>query len=154
MTGRMGGDKWVRIIGLFKCLKGLLLVAVASGGLKLLHKDVAEEVTRWIERLNMDPNNHLFRTVLGKLGDFDSRKLLLWTIGTLFYAALFLTEGVGLLLLKRWAEYFAVIITASFLPLEIYELLKKFHAFKIVVIVVNAAIVLYLVVRLKREKKK
>src|SRR5207302_11291722 len=113
MAKRAGGDAWVRTIGIFKSLKGLLLVALATGGVKLLHKNLAEEVTRWIERLNMDPNNHWFELVMQKVDNFDSRKLLLWTIGTFFYAALFLIEGVGLLLLKHWAEYFAVIITGS-----------------------------------------
>ena len=37
----------------------------------------------------------------------------------------FFDEGVSLLLRKRWAEYFTVIVTASFIPLEIYELVKK-----------------------------
>src|SRR3954465_8216695 len=140
--------KWVRIIGVFKCLKGLLVLLVGSGALKLLHKDVAEEVTRWIERFNIDPQNHLFRVVMEKLDDLDSRKLMLWTVGTLFYAALFLIEGIGLLFLKRWAEYFVIIITGSFLLLEIYELFKKFHAFKIVIIVLNTAILGYLIFRL------
>ena len=118
----------------------------------MLHKDVAQEVTRWIERLNMDPHNHLLQRLLEKLDGFDSQKLLFWTIGTLFYAALFLTEGTGLLLLKRWGEYFAVIITGSFVPLEIYELFKKFYVFKVVIIAVNAAIVWYLILRLKRDR--
>jgi len=142
----------VRVIGVFKTLKGLLLIAVASGGVKLLHRDVAEEVTRWIERLNMDPHNHWFQLIMQKLDNFDSHKLLLYTIGTFFYATLFLIEGIGLLLLKRWAEYFAVIITSSFLPLEIYELIKKFHAYKVGVIALNAAIVVYLIFKIRRQR--
>jgi uncharacterized membrane protein (DUF2068 family) len=54
---------------------------------------------------------------------------------------------------KHWAEYFATIITASFLPIEIYEVAVKFSAVKIVVIVLNAAIVVYLIWRLRQEKK-
>ena len=152
MAKREGGDKWVRIIGVFKTLKGALLLAVATGGIGLLHKDLAEEATRWIEGLNMDPNNHWFQTVVQKLGHLDSRKMLVYTIGTFFYAALFLTEGIGLILVKFWAEWFAVIITASFLPLEGYEIIKKFTWFKVGVMVVNAAIVGYLIWKIRRKR--
>jgi uncharacterized membrane protein (DUF2068 family) len=45
---------------------------------------------------------------------------------------------------KHWAEYFTVITTAAIIPLEIWELAKRFSGAKIVVLVVNAAIVVYL----------
>src|SRR3954471_12939769 len=151
---KKGGDKWVRIIGFFKFFKGLLLLALATGGIKLLHKDLAEELTHWIERLNMDPHSHLLRAMIAKVSDVDSRKLMLYTIGTFVYAGLFLTEGIGLMMVKRWAEYFAVIITGSFLPIEIYELIKKFKPLKIGIIVVNAAIVVYLIIKIKRGDKR
>jgi uncharacterized membrane protein (DUF2068 family) len=153
MAKQEGEDKWVRLIGIIKTFKGLLLLAVATGGIKLLHKDVADEVTRWIERLNMDPHNHWFQKIVEKLGDLDSRKLLVYTIGTFFYASLFLVEGIGLIFAQYWAEWVAVIITGSFLPLEIYELIKKFHWFKVGVIIVNAAIVVYLVWKIRHKAK-
>ena len=62
-------------------------------------------------------------------------------------------EGVGLLLLKRWAEIFAVIVTASFIPLEIYHLVRHVSPIKIVVIILNAATVAYLIWRLKHDRK-
>jgi len=152
MAKREGRDRWVRVIGLLKTLKGVLLLVLATGGIRLLHKDVADEVIRWIERLNMDPHNHWFQKLVEKIADMDSRKLLVYTIGTFFYAGLFLTEGVGLMLTQYWAEWFAVIITGSFLPLEGYELIKKFHWFKLAVIIVNAAIVIYMVWRIRQKK--
>jgi uncharacterized membrane protein (DUF2068 family) len=151
---KSGRDRWVRVIGIFKALKGFLLLALATGGIKLLHKDLAEELTRWTERLNMDPHGHLLRAAIGKVSNVDSRKLLLYTIGTFIYAGLFLTEGIGLIMVKRWAEYFAVIITSSFLPIEIYEVVKKFKPLKIGIIVVNAAIVVYLIIKIKRGGQK
>jgi uncharacterized membrane protein (DUF2068 family) len=72
-------------------------------------------------------------------------------VGTFFYAGLFLVEGIGLLLLKRWAEIFTVIVTASFIPLEIYHLTRQFSVMKIMVILVNTAIVVYLLWRLRHE---
>jgi len=146
-------DKWVIVIGALKLLKGLSLVIVAVGLLKLLHKDAGEELTRWIERLNVDPQNHYLRKLLEHVHGLNSGKLALASIGTFFYASLFLTEGAGLLLHKRWAEYFTVIVTGSFLPLEAYELIKKFNAPKLIVAIINLAIVIYLIWRLNSGRR-
>ena len=153
MGGSKKGDKWVRLIGLLKLLKGILLVVLGIGLLKLLHKDVAEELTRWIDRLNVDPHNHYLRKLLDHVDGLNSRKLEVASIGTFFYASVFLTEGIGLLLRQHWAEYFTVIVTGSFLPLEAYELTKKFNVPKLMVTLVNVAIVIYLIWRLKSGKR-
>jgi uncharacterized membrane protein (DUF2068 family) len=63
----------------------------------------------------------------------------------------FLVEGVGLMLRRGWAEVLTTVITTSFLPLEIYELIKHESWMKIGVVLVNALIVVYLVRRLRRE---
>ena len=149
---KRAGDSWVRVIGFFKAVKGLLLLALATGGVRMLHKDLAEEVSRWIQRFNMDPHNHFLRALIEKVDTIDSHRLLLYTIGTFFYAVLFLTEGIGLIMVKRWAEYFAVIITTSFLPIEIYEAVKRVRAIKIAIILINVAIVVYLIVKIKRGR--
>ncbi len=60
------------------------------------------------------------------------------------YAIIELIEGIGLWLAKRWGEYFAVVATAAFIPIEIHELLTKQTAFKIATFAINVAAVLYL----------
>jgi len=71
-------------------------------------------------------------------------KLQLIALALAAYAALQLAEAVGLWLLKRWAEYLAVVSTSVFLPLEVYELIERVTALKIIAIIVNVAIVIYL----------
>ena len=143
----------VRIIGAFKLVKGLLLLAVGFGALKFLHRDLAQTVQEWLQHWQIDPGKHYLVTLTSKLTHLDSNNVALLSAATLFYAVLFLIEGVGLLLMKRWAEIFTVIITGSFIPLEIYHLVRHFSAMKIVMIIVNAAIVAYLIWRLKKEPK-
>jgi len=60
------------------------------------------------------------------------------------YGVLQLIEGVGLWLLKRWGEYFAVVATSLFLPLEVYELTEKVTVLRIGALVINVAAVIYL----------
>jgi uncharacterized membrane protein (DUF2068 family) len=141
------------LIAAFKLFKGLALLVVGIGVLKLLHKDVAAELERWIELLRVDPHNHYIHRVLEKLPILDARKLKELSVGTFFYAALFLTEGIGLALRKRWAEYFTIVSTSLFIPLEIYELAKHPSLAKGILVLANAGIVAYLVVELRRTSK-
>jgi uncharacterized membrane protein (DUF2068 family) len=62
------------------------------------------------------------------------------------YAVLELVEGIGLWLLKRWGEYFAVVATAIFLPLEIHDLIKGVTLTRTVTFAINVAAVVYLLV--------
>src|SRR5205807_9544378 len=91
------------LIGIFKLLKGLLLLAVGIGALKLLHKDIAEVVTRWAEALRVDPDNGYIHGILTKVFWVTPKQLKELSAGTFTYAGLLLTEGIGLLLQKHWA---------------------------------------------------
>jgi uncharacterized membrane protein (DUF2068 family) len=152
MAGKIKGSRGLLLIAAFKLIKGLALLALAIGALKMLHKDVAAEIAQWIDALRVDPHNHFIQMLLEKLGMVDDRKLKALSIGTFFYSALFLTEGVGLALRKRWAEYLTIVSTASLLPLEVYEIVKHSSAAKIVVLLANIAIVVYLVLEVRRTR--
>ncbi len=69
------------------------------------------------------------------------------------YSCLLFTEGVGLWLQKRWAEYLTAIATSLFIPLELYEIYERFTWVRIGILALNIFIVWYLVTRLKDEKK-
>ena len=118
MTERRDPARGLRLIAAFKLLKGLALLALGIGALKLLHKDVDTVVEHWINIFQVDPHSHYIQLLLAKLSMVDDRRLKQLSVGTFFYSAIFLTEGVGLALGKRWAEYLTIISTASLLPLE------------------------------------
>ena len=142
----------ILLIGLFKLVKGVLLVAVGIGALKLVHRDIAEVVEHWVEILRVDPDNRFIHGVVVKLFAVTPKQLRELSAGTFFYAALLLTEGIGLLMRKHWAEYFTVITTGAFIPLELYELGKHFTLIKVVVLAINVAIVWYLVDRVRSRR--
>jgi uncharacterized membrane protein (DUF2068 family) len=70
-----------------------------------------------------------------------------------FYSALFLTEGVGLAMKQRWAEYLALVATGLFVPVEIFELCKEPSIAKGVLLVINIAVVAYLTVVIRRNTR-
>jgi uncharacterized membrane protein (DUF2068 family) len=149
---RSQSRRGVWLIVVFKIFKGLVLLAVAIGALSLLHENVAAKATHWIAAWRVDPRNSFIHSVIRKLWKVDDTKLVEISAGTFFYAGLMLTEGVGLALHKKWAEYFTIFVTGSLIPLEIYELIQEFTVMKIAVIVVNVAIVVYLVIHLREHK--
>jgi len=144
----------LRLIAAFKLLKGLALLALGIGALKLLHKDVAAVVEHWINIFQVDPHSHYIQLLLAKLSIVDDRRLKELSVGTFIYSAIFLAEGVGLALGKRWAEYLTIVTTASLLPLEVYELVKHVGIGKGVALVINLAVVAYLILELRRYPKR
>jgi uncharacterized membrane protein (DUF2068 family) len=148
-------DKWLLLIGIAKVFKAVLLIAVGIGAVRLLDGDMGENVERWSRRLNVDAWNPWFQTFPAKVQSVSPHKLSLMCAGAFVYAGLFLTEGTGLLLRKRWGEWVTVFITGSFLPFEVYEIVvKEFSVFKILLLIGNAAVVVYLIWRLRHEKKR
>ncbi|MGC9997343.1 MAG: DUF2127 domain-containing protein, partial [Terriglobia bacterium] len=104
--------------------------------------------------VHVDPDNRYFQKVVTKLWSVDDRKLEEVGAGTFFYAGVFLTEGLGLVLRKTWAEYFTLIVTGSFLPVEVYLMTQHLTAVRAVVTLVNIGIVGYLVAHRLGERKR
>lgn len=137
------------LIGLFKLLKALLLIAAGIGAIHYLHRDLAASVAHWVQVLRVDPDNRVIHGLLVRVFRVTPKQLRVLSVGTFVYAGLFATEGIGLLMRKRWAEYFTIVTTGALIPLEIYELARHFTVAKVVVTLVNVLIVLYLVARVR-----
>ena len=151
MPSRSKRDPWIFLIGLFKLAKALSLLIVGFGLLKLMHRDVASVTEHWIEVLRVDPDNRFIHRALLKVFNVTPKQLKELSVGTFVYAAIFLTEGTGLLARKHWAEYMTLISTGLFIPLEIWEIHRHFTTLKLGVTVVNVLIVWYLAARLRRK---
>jgi uncharacterized membrane protein (DUF2068 family) len=147
---RSGNSSYVLIvIGLFKLFKAILLVIAGIGAARLMHKDIASTVQHWTQLLRVDPDNRYIHSLLVRILRVSPRQLRELSVGTFFYAGIFATEGVGLLLRKRWAEYFTIVSTGALLPLEIFELARRFTLTRLAVLIVNALIVWYLARRVR-----
>jgi uncharacterized membrane protein (DUF2068 family) len=136
--------KGLVVIGCFKLLKAVGLAVVGLGVLSLVHRDVAATIEALVEQLRIDPENRFIHGLVEKSVGVRPRTLEELGVGTLFYAVLFATEGVGLILAKRWAEYMTLVVTLSFLPLEVYEFVEHLSVVKAAVILVNLGVATYL----------
>jgi uncharacterized membrane protein (DUF2068 family) len=151
MSAAESRGRLIWLIALERTLRGVLLLAA---GIYLLVKsganfgDIANHIAR---RLELDPNTPWIRHVIDKLGHLRKHQVRLFGALAIGYAALEITEGVGLFYRKRWAEWLTVVATSLLVPLEVYELVRHPSWLKAGGIVVNIAIVVYLV-RVVRRK--
>jgi uncharacterized membrane protein (DUF2068 family) len=132
------------LIGYFKLLKAVLLFGAAFELFSLLRHDMVTTLTGWAMALHIDPDGQLIHHALAKLLGVKRSTLQALGIGTLLYASIFTTEGVGLLLAKTWAEYLTLGVTISFLPIEIYELCVHASVLRALTILVNLVVAIYL----------
>ncbi len=114
------------------------------GVIRLLHKDVADVLLKAFMALRFDPENHIVNMVLEKSALLSPHRLKEISYAIFGYAALDIIEGTGLVLEKVWAEYFTLILTGSFLPWEFYEILRHVTPLKILLILLNLAVFIYL----------
>jgi uncharacterized membrane protein (DUF2068 family) len=147
------GNGLLRWIAVFKFLKAISLVLLGLGALKLIHTDPNGVLTQWAMRLGLDPGGRYVDRAIEKAASLPPRKFEELGLGSFAYAALFLVEGTGLWLRKRWGEWVTVIITGSLVPVEVYELTRHPTAGKMVLLVLNLAVVMYLVWRIRHEDK-
>jgi len=137
-------NRWLVLIAAFKLSQALLFIAMGVGALRLVGKDIGDLLIRLAEHLHFSSEPRLVDFILEKSPLVNDH--LLRRIGAVvfIYAGLDLIEGIGLYLEKAWAEYLTLAITASFLPWEIFEVLRKVTWIRSGLLAVNALVVFYL----------
>jgi len=150
--GRMGGehDAFIKVIIVERIVKAIVLIAGAIG---LLTAGRTGLLTQWAdyaqEQLNLNAGNNLILQLalrlLAYLGNFPHLTAL--AIVAIAYATLEGTEGVGLSMRRRWAEYLTVIATGFLIPYEAYEVVRHITLFKVGALLLNIAVVGYLAYR-------
>lgn len=156
LRGRELRDAFImRFFALERVIRGLVIAAGAYGVWRFsAHRGSIQRV--------FEKDIPLLRPLAGQVGwDLDHSRIvesirhvftlqsstLTWfALGLLGYALIELIEAVGLWMLKRWGEYFAVVATSCGLPIEIYELTERITAFRAGALVINVGLVVYLLV--------
>ncbi len=145
------GTRSLRLIAAFKFVQTLLLTGVALATLNLLRPEVAADVQEWVGDMPLDTQQDLVRRAVSWMLNLHRGHAETLAVGSLVYALLFAVEGIGLWRGLRWAEWLTVIATASFVPIEIYEVVHRPAFIKALVIVVNLLVVGFLVRNLRQR---
>ena len=141
---RQGHDRWLIIIGAFKILEGTFFVLLGLGVVRLLHRDVGDLLLRLALALRIDPESHFVNLLLDKVQLLTPHKMRLISAGIFLKAGLDYLEGIGLAMEKTWAEWLTIGLTASFLPWEVFEIIRRFTWMKVGITLLNVLVLLYL----------
>lgn len=154
LRGRALRDAFVlRLLGAERLLRALLLLGVAygvvrfrsaQGDLRATFDRALPAVRPLQDALHVNLTDTAFIARVQKVLSANPNSLTLLASALVGYGALQVAEGVGLVLLRRWGEYVAVIGTSVFLPLEVFELTERVTVLRVLALVVNVAAVLYL----------
>jgi uncharacterized membrane protein (DUF2068 family) len=139
----------IRLIALFKLVKAVLLIAVGLGALHLLHSDIASEPAHLVRMFGLNPGGRYVDRLLQKSVALTPNTIRGLGVGSFIYAGLFLAEGIGLWLLKRWAAWLTIVMTSSLVPLEVYEIYRHPTALKVLALIINVAVVGFLLYRIR-----
>lgn len=148
-----GHSRGLLLVGIFKLSKAIFFTAVGAGALHLVNKNVGDVLMHIIDALRIDPERRFVGVLIDQAGLLNNHQLRRAGTLSFLYAAVCVVEGTGLVLEKRWAEYFTVTLTAMGLPWESYELLERFSPYKVVLLVINMAVLLYLLWILKKKRQ-
>jgi uncharacterized membrane protein (DUF2068 family) len=150
--GTIGGehDAFIKVIIVERIVKATVLVALAIGLLVAGHEGWLD---RWADYAENQLNLNVGRSIIMQLllrglvyvGAFTHINLL--AASAIAYAGLEATEGVGLAMRRRWAEYLTVIATGILIPYEVYEVVIHPTLFKVGALLLNLAVVGYLAYR-------
>lgn len=155
LRGRALRDAFIlRALAVERAIRGVLLVALAFGVYKFNgSRDSLNQVFRQYlpllrpvsDRLGIDLQDAGPVKLISKALQTNHSTLQLVALGVLAYGALEVVEAVGLWLMRRWGEYVAVVGTAVFIPLEVYELIERVTWLRVVALLINLFAVVYIV---------
>lgn len=140
-------------IALYKLAKAVLSLAAALFVLHLLHKDLAKIALEWTEFLGMNPQGRFAARLAEHLAHLNPRRIHFITGVLLVYTGLYVTEGIGLFFEKRWAEWLTIAQTALLVPWEVYELARRPDWIKVLVLILNLLVIVYLLWRIRRDDR-
>jgi len=137
----------LRYIIAFKAFKAVTLAALGIALLATRHSDLVDILFRIAPAVHLSLTSRLFERALAFVSNLTIPRQTLLAITAFGYAALVTVEGVSLYLRKPWGRWFTIVATSSLIPIEIYEIVRDPRPAPVLVLIANAAVVVYLLRR-------
>ena len=141
----------LKIIAVFEVFKAMLAMLAGLGLISVTHRDVQAVVLELEQALHLDLHRPFAVMLIQKVDSLHSNQLLAMLGLVLCYATIRLIEAIGLWFDTSWAKWLAVISGLMYLPIELYELTLSVTLIKVVVTILNIAVVLYISRDLKQH---
>jgi len=128
----------------FKAIKAALLTAFGVALLFAIHRDPMDLVLQLARAVHLPLTSRLFDHVLSLAVRATPAKEVAGAFTAFGYAILMGTEGVGLYLRRPWARWFTIGAPSSLMPIEVYEIVREPHVLRVLILLLNLAVVVYL----------
>lgn len=150
-TDKRPRDPFLRMIAWLKLIKCTLLIVAGAAAIWLRHDDSAWMTEHWAGRIATHYHVAMLTDGVRWLCRLDPGSKGVLAAGCFGYATLFATEGVGLWLEMRWAEYLTIVATGLLIPIELYEIARRVTPLRCLALVANVLIAVYLVWRVRTK---
>ncbi len=142
----------LQLVALMEAVKGFIVFGAGFGLLALLHRDLRRVAESLVTRLHIHPGDHFAGIFLNAAAHLTDARL--WGLAALAvaYSALRWTEAWGLWFKRRWAAWLGAASGAIYVPIEVYELCEKPGVIKAATLMLNVAVVAYLIRTLRQGR--
>ena len=140
-------------MAVYEAAKGILVLAVGLGLLRLIHHDVQQAAEHIVKHLPLNPSAHYPRVFLALASKVDDARLWALAAGAAAYSGLRLLEAVGLWKGRRWAEWLGALSGGIYVPVEVYEAARRVTVTRLALLIFNVAMVAYLLWDLWQQRK-
>ena len=137
-------QRGIRIVAFFEGAKGLLVLLVGLGLLEFIHKDLHLAAEQIVRQLHLNPARHYPRIFIDAINNLTDGQLLTMAFSALLYSTVRIVEAIGLWLQRQWAEWFGLLSSGLYIPVELFEITRGITWPKVTVLIVNAGVVGYL----------
>jgi uncharacterized membrane protein (DUF2068 family) len=125
-------------------IKGVVVLLAAFGVLSLVHRDVWGVADSLLELLHINPGKHYAQVFLRWANDVTDTRLMMLAAAAAAYSLLRFIEAYGLWRARAWAEWFALVSGAAYVPFELYDCVRRPTLIRAAILLVNLAIVAYM----------
>ncbi|MGA9666167.1 MAG: DUF2127 domain-containing protein [Gallionella sp.] len=143
--------KSVRAVALLEAAKGTLVILAGFGALSLVHRDAQRFAERLVAHLHLNPAKHYPQIFLDAAAQLTDARLWMLAAFAATYGLVRFVEAYGLWLERRWAEWFATVSGAIYVPFELYELVHRVSWISLGALVVNLLVVGLMIHALSRR---
>ena len=141
----------LKLVAVFEASKGFLVLFAGLALFSFIHQNVQFAAEQLVRHLHLNPAKHIPRIFIEAASNLTDRRITFLALFALLYAFMRFIESFGLWFAKRWAEWFALVSGCVYFPIELYELIKGVTWLKIVFVLINLVIVIYMAVMLKQN---
>jgi uncharacterized membrane protein (DUF2068 family) len=144
----------LRWIGSYKIAKGILALIGGLLLLRLMHRNLPEIAEHWMARLRIEPQSELGKIILMRILAIKKGNMGWAAVGLFAYVPITCIEGIGLILRKVWAEWITLVTTFALIPIEVHEVMRRVTWLRVVILILNIIVAIYLIVRLRRDRQR